>query len=192
MSQNQISEILKKYRVIAVVGLSKEPGKDSHRVTAYLQQHGYRIIPVNPFVDEVLGEKSYKSLLEIPEEIQKTIDIVDIFRRSEDVPPIVQQAIELKRMVGRPFVVWMQLGIVNEQAAEAARRAGLVVVMDKCLMVEHRAFNMSFYAAPRIREATVAITTIVNVSARVIFQLTRVFLERYLARKTPEIDDNQG
>jgi predicted CoA-binding protein len=138
LSQNQISDILKKYKVIAVVGLSKEPGKDSHRVAAYLKQQGYRIIPVNPFVDEVLGEKSYKSLLELPEEIQKTIDIVDIFRRSEDVPPIVQQAIELKRMVGRPFVVWMQLGIVNEEAAEAARRAGLVVVMDKCLMVEHQ------------------------------------------------------
>jgi predicted CoA-binding protein len=138
LSQNQTSDFLKKYKVIAVVGLSKEPGKDSHRVAAYLKQHGYRIIPVNPFVDEVLGEKSYKSLLEIPDEIQKTIDIVDIFRRSEDVPPIVQQAIELKRMVGRPFVVWMQLGIVNEEAAEAARRAGLVVVMDKCLMVEHQ------------------------------------------------------
>jgi predicted CoA-binding protein len=129
---------LKKYKVIAVVGLSKEPGKDSHRVAAYLKQHGYRIIPVNPFVDEVSGEKSYRSLLDIPEEIQKTIDIVDIFRRSEDVPPIVQQAIEIKAKVGRPFVVWMQLGIVNEEAAKAARRAGLIVVMDRCLMVEHQ------------------------------------------------------
>jgi len=138
LSQNQISDILKKYRVVAVVGLSKDPGKDSHRVAAYLQQQGYRIIPVNPFVDEVLGKKSNKSLLEIPEETQKTIDIVDIFRRSEDVPPIVQQAIELKRRVGRSFVVWMQLGILNEEAAESARRAGLVVVMDKCLMIEHR------------------------------------------------------
>ncbi len=138
MGQNQISDILKKYRVIAIVGLSKDSSKDSYRVAAYLQQHGYRIIPVNPFVDQVLGEKSYKSLLEIPAEIQKTIDIVDIFRRSEDVPPIVQQAIELKRKFERPFVVWMQLGIVNEEAAEAARHAGLAVVMDKCLMVEHR------------------------------------------------------
>ncbi len=129
---------MKKYKVIAVVGLSKEPGKDSHRVAAYLKQHGYRILPVNPFVDEVLGEKSYRSLLDIPEEIQKTIDIVDIFRRSEDVPPIVQQAIEMKEKVGRPFVVWMQLGIVNEEAAKAAPRAGLVVVMDRCLMVEHQ------------------------------------------------------
>ena len=137
MGQNQITDILEKYKVIAVVGLSKEPEKDSHRVSAYLKQHGYLIIPVNPFADEVLGEKSYKSLLDIPPEIQKTIEIVDIFRPAKDVPPIVEQAIKLKQIYGKPFVVWMQLGIVNEKAAEAARRAGLIVVMDKCLMVEH-------------------------------------------------------
>ena len=137
MGQNQIKDILRKYKVIAVVGLSKEPEKDSHRVSAYLKQHGYRIIPVNPFADEVLGEKSYKSLLDIPPEIQKTIEIVDIFRPSKDVPPIVEQAIELKQTYDRPFVIWMQLGIVNDEAAEKARRAGLIVVMDKCLMVEH-------------------------------------------------------
>jgi predicted CoA-binding protein len=119
------------------VGLSKEIGKDSHRVSAYLQHHGYRIIPVNPFVDEVLGEKSYRSLLDIPVEIQKTIDIVDIFRKASDVPPIVEQAIRIKAAVGRPLVVWMQLGIENEEAAEKARHAGLVVIMNRCLMVEH-------------------------------------------------------
>jgi len=138
LGQNQIKDILKKYKVIAVVGLSKEPEKDSHRVSAYLKQHGYQIIPVNPFADEVLGEKSYKSLLDIPPEIQKTIEIVDIFRPSKDVPPIVQQAIKLKQTFGKPLVVWMQLGIINEQAAEAARRAGLIVIMDKCLMVERQ------------------------------------------------------
>ena len=138
MSQDQIREILRKAKTIAVVGLSKKPEKDSYRVSAYLQQHGYRIIPVNPFVDEVLGEKSYKSLLDIPVEIQKTIDIVDIFRKPENIPPIVEQVIALKAMFGRVFVVWLQLGIVNEQAAEAARKVGLVVVMDKCLMVEHQ------------------------------------------------------
>lgn len=137
MSQSQIKEILDKYKVIAVVGLSKELGKDSHRVSAYLQHHGYKIIPVNPFADEVLGEKSYKSLLDIPREIQKTIEIVDIFRPAQDVPPIVEQAVKLKQLYGKPFVVWMQLGIVNEQAAEVARRAGLIVIMDRCLMVEH-------------------------------------------------------
>ena len=136
--QNQIKEILTKYKVIAVVGLSKEPEKDSHKVGAYLQQQGYQIIPVNPFADEVLGEKSYKSLLEIPPEIQKKIEIVDIFRPAKDVPPIVEQAIRLKQTYGKPSVVWMQLGIVNEQAARTARQAGLVVVMNKCLMVEHQ------------------------------------------------------
>jgi predicted CoA-binding protein len=136
--QNQIKEILTKYKVIAVVGLSKEPEKDSHKVGAYLQQQGYQIIPVNPLADEVLGEKSYKSLLEIPPEIQKKIEIVDIFRPAKDVPPIVEQAIRLKQTYGKPSVVWMQLGIVNEQAAQTARQAGLVVVMNKCLMVEHQ------------------------------------------------------
>ena len=137
LSQNQIRETLKKYKVIAVVGLSKERGKDSHRVSAYLQQHGYRIIPVNPFADEVLSEKSYGSLLDIPPELAKTVEVIDIFRRTEDVPSIVEQAFKLKALYGRLFVVWMQLGIVNEQATAVARRVGLIVVMDKCLMVEH-------------------------------------------------------
>ncbi len=138
MSQNEIKEILTRYRTVAVIGLSREPGKDSYRVSVYLKKHGFRIIPVNPFADEVLGEKSYKSLLEMPREIQKTIEIVDVFRPAKDVPPIVEQAIKLKEMFGKPYVVWMQLGIVNEQAAEVARKAGLIVVMDKCMMVEHQ------------------------------------------------------
>jgi uncharacterized protein len=138
LNENQMKEILEKTRTIAVVGLSKDPEKMSHIVSAYMQQHGYRIIPVNPFVDEVLGEKSFKSLLDIPIETQRIIDIVDIFRKAEDTPPIVEQAIQLKAAVGRLFVIWMQLGIVNEQAAKAAIHAGLVVVMDKCLMVEHQ------------------------------------------------------
>jgi predicted CoA-binding protein len=141
LSQNEIREILKKYKTVAVVGLSREPGKDSHRVSAYLKQHGFRVIPVNPFADEVLGEKSYKSLLDIPPEIQKTIEVIDIFRPSKDVPPIVEQAIKLKATNGKPYVVWMQLGIVNEQAAEAAKKAGLTVVMDKCMMIEHKRFS---------------------------------------------------
>jgi predicted CoA-binding protein len=140
VSQNEIREILKKYKTVAVVGLSRELGKDSHRVSAYLKQHGFHIIPVNPFADEVLGEKSYKSLLDVPPEIQKTIEIVDIFRPSKDVPPIVEQAIKLKEMHGKPNVVWMQLGIVNKQAAEAAKKAGLTVVMNKCMMIEHKRF----------------------------------------------------
>lgn len=140
MSQNEIKKILTAYRTVAVVGLSREPDKDSHRVGTYLKDHGFRIIPVNPFADEVLGEKSYKSLLDIPAEIQKTIEVVDIFRPAKDVPPIVEQAIKLKEMHGKPYVIWMQLGIVNEQAAETAKKAGLAVVMDKCMMVERKRF----------------------------------------------------
>ena len=138
LSQNEIKEILTRYRTVAVVGLSREPGKDSYRVSAYLKKHGFRIIPVNPYADEVLGEKSYKSLLEIPREIQKTVEVVDVFRPAKDVPPIVEQAIKLKKMFGKPCVVWMQLGIVNEQAAEAAGKAGLTVIMNKCIMLEHK------------------------------------------------------
>jgi predicted CoA-binding protein len=137
LNEKEIKEVIKKYKNIAVVGLSKEPSKDSYRVSAYLQQHGFRIIPVNPFADEVLGEKSYPSLLDIPPEIQKTIEVVDVFRPAKDVPQIVDQAIKLKTLYGKPFVVWLQLGIINEQAAETARKAGLIVIMDKCLMVEH-------------------------------------------------------
>jgi hypothetical protein len=140
LSQNEIKDILTEYRTVAVVGLSREPDKDSYRVSAYLKKHGFRIVPVNPFADEILGEKSYKSLLDIPAEIQKSIEIVDVFRPAKDVPHIVEQAVKLKEMHGKPYVVWMQLGIVDEQAAETAKKAGLTVVMDKCMMVEHKRF----------------------------------------------------
>ncbi len=137
MTQNEIIDILKKANSIAIVGLSSDPEKHSFEVSLYLKHHGYRIIPVNPIANEILGEKSYKNLLSMPEELQKTIDIVDIFRKPEDVLPIVEQAIQIKTKFGRLVMVWMQLGIVNDKAAELARMAGLIVVMDKCLMVEH-------------------------------------------------------
>lgn len=137
MSENEITEILNKYHVIAVVGASDHIGKPSHRVTAYLKQHGYKIIPINPNIKALFGEKAYPSLLDVPVAVQASLDVVDIFRKSEDVPPIVDQIIALKQQVGRPFVVWMQQDIVNEAAAEKARQAGLTVVMDKCLMKEH-------------------------------------------------------
>jgi predicted CoA-binding protein len=137
LRREHIKKILTENKTIAVVGLSREPEKESHIVSAYMQNNGYRIIPVNPFVEKVLGEKSYKSLLEIPAKLQKSIDIVDVFRKSEDVPPVVEQAIQLKEKTGKPCVVWMQLGIANEQAAEKAEKAGLTVVMDKCIMKEH-------------------------------------------------------
>jgi len=138
LSKDSIKEILTKYKTVAVVGLSRDPSKDSNRVATYLQSQGYRLIPVNPTTDEVLGEKSYKSLLDTPEEIQKTIEIVDIFRPSADVPSIVEQAVELKERHDKPYVIWMQLGIIDEQAAATARAAGLTVVMNRCMMQEHK------------------------------------------------------
>lgn len=134
LSSEETRSILKNYKTIAVVGLSTNPAKDSHRVAKYLKTKGYSIIPVNPFADEILGEKCYKSLLDVP----KTIEVVDIFRPAKDVMPIVDQAIELKEKLENPHVIWMQLGIVNEKAAARARNAGLTVVMDRCMMNEHK------------------------------------------------------
>ncbi len=136
--KDTIKSILENYKTVAIVGLSKDPAKDSYEVAKFLQSKGYRIIPINPSADQILGEKSYQSLLEMPEELQKTVDVVDVFRPSADVPPIVDQAIQLRKKHGKPYVVWMQLGIVNEEAAKKAEDAGLTVVMDKCMRIERR------------------------------------------------------
>jgi len=122
------SEILESYKVVAVVGLSPNPERESHRVGKYMKEQGYRIIPVNPTAKEVLGEVCYPDLLAVPE----SVEVVDIFRRSEDVPPIVEQAIKVHAKA-----VWMQEGIVNEEAAAVARQAGVLVVMDRCIKKAH-------------------------------------------------------
>ena len=124
-----IAEILRKCRTIAVVGLSSNPMRPSHEVTEYMQRAGYRIIPVNPNEREVLGEKSYARLEDVPEQI----DVVNVFRRAEEIPPVVESAIRVGAKV-----VWMQLGIENEEAAEKAEAAGLAVVEDACILIEHR------------------------------------------------------
>jgi len=128
-SADPILEILKKYRTMAVVGLSSNPARPSFGVTEYMQGAGYRIIPVNPNETEVLGEKSYARLEDVPEKIE----IVDVFRRAAEVPPVVDSAIKVGAKV-----LWMQLGIENAEAAERARAAGLIVVEDACILVEHR------------------------------------------------------
>ena len=125
-----IRDLLQRSKTIVVVGLSDSPMRPSHGVSAYMQSHGYRIIPVNPSISEALGEKSYPSLLEVPEKI----DIVNIFRRSEFVEEIVDQAIQLKIPA-----VWMQEGVINHKAAEKAEKAGIFVLMDICILKEHRA-----------------------------------------------------
>ena len=130
MSSDPIYELLKKARTIAVVGLSNSPLRPSHGVALYLQQHGYRIIPVNPKIDSALGEKAYPSL----EAVKEKIDIVDIFRRPEFVLEIVDQAIRLKIPA-----VWMQEEVIHQQAYDKAEKAGLFVVMDRCILKEHRA-----------------------------------------------------
>jgi hypothetical protein len=131
------SEILKNYRTVAVIGLSRDPAKDSNRVASYLKRKGYRIVPVNPLADEVLGEACYKFLLEVPEDLQRRIEIVDVFRPSDEVPEIVDLAIELRDRVGNPKAIWLQIGISHPGAAARARNAGLEVVEDRCMMVEH-------------------------------------------------------
>ena len=122
-------EMLRAARTIAVVGLSSKRMRPSYGVAAYLQRHGYRIIPVNPAETEVLGEKAYASLSEVPERI----DIVDVFRRSDAVPEVVDEAVRL----GVPYL-WLQEDVIHEIAAERARAAGIKVVMDRCILKEHR------------------------------------------------------
>ena len=124
----QITELLKSAKTIAVVGLTDSPFRPSYGVARYMQSQGYRIIPVNPMIAESLGEKSYASLLDVPEKI----DIVNIFRRPAAVPEPVEQAIQLKVPA-----IWMQENVIHEQATEKARQAGIFVVMDKCILKEH-------------------------------------------------------
>ncbi len=132
----EINRILE-FKTIAVVGCSRDPAKDAHRIPRYLKEHGYNIIPINPFSDEILGEKCYPSLLELPEELKSAIEIIDIFRPSMDVLPIVEQAVELKKEFDKPYVIWMQLGIKSKEGARIARDAGMAVGMDRCLKIEH-------------------------------------------------------
>src|SRR6266436_898907 len=124
-----VTELLRRARTIAVVGLSDDPVRPSHGVSAYMQSQGYRIIPVNPQIESCLGEKARASLLEVPEKV----DIVNIFRRPEFVEEIVDQAIQLKVPA-----IWMQEDVIHEKAAANARRAGIFVVMDRCILQEHR------------------------------------------------------
>ncbi len=126
-----IPNLLQRAKTIAVVGLTDNPLRPSYGVSSYMQSQGYRIIPVNPNITESLGEKAYASLLDVPEKI----DIVNIFRRPEAVPEVVDQAIQL-----RVPAIWMQEDVVHDEAAEKARQAGIFVVMDRCILKEHRRY----------------------------------------------------
>jgi len=129
-----VYDLFSRTKTIAVVGLSQSPMRASHGVSAYMQSVGYKIVPVNPQIAEALGEMAYPSLLEIPPDVARTIDLVDVFRRPEFVDEIVEQAIQLKIPA-----IWLQEGVINERAAEKARKAGMFVVMDRCILKDHRA-----------------------------------------------------
>lgn len=128
ISDDALRQLLQNTRTIAIVGLSANETRPSYGVAKYLQHHGYRIIPVNPAYDEVLGQKSYPDLRSIPE----PVDMVDIFRKPEDVLPLVDEAVAIG---AKTF--WMQLGVVNREAARKAEEAGLRVIMDRCIKIEH-------------------------------------------------------
>jgi uncharacterized protein len=128
-SQEEIFDILRKYKTIAVVGMSKNPEKDAYRIPEYLMKKGYRVIPVNPSAEEILGQKSYKALADVPDEI----DVVDMFRPSEEIPNYVSDVLKKK-----PKAFWEQLGIHNPEAEEKVASAGIKVVFDRCMLQERR------------------------------------------------------
>jgi len=131
MKDEELKDMLKSHKTVAVVGISPKEDRPSYIVASYLQSKGYRIIPVRPDGETILKEKVYRSLMEIPEGIE--IDVVDIFRKSEEVPPIVEEAIRRGAKI-----VWMQEGVIHHKAGEEAERAGLKVVMDRCIKKEHQ------------------------------------------------------
>jgi len=131
-NMNQILGVLNKYKKVAMVGLSTNTNRPSYYAATYLRGHGFEITPVNPSYEEVMGLKSYASLAEVP----GPLEVVDIFRQAEEVPALVDEAIRLKAKV-----IWLQLGVIHEQAAEKAKAAGLEVVMDRCMKIEHARFH---------------------------------------------------
>jgi uncharacterized protein len=133
--EDRVLELLKTAKTVAVVGLTDDTSKPSYRVSTYLQSKGYRVVPINPKLSEVLGEKAYPSLSEASK--VEEIDIVDVFRRADAVPAIVDEVLALKLPA-----LWLQETVVHEEAAKKARQAGVVVVMDKCILKEHRRYGL--------------------------------------------------
>src|SRR5712692_2771316 len=126
-----------KYKTIAVVGASKNPEKEAHTVPAYLQRHGYKIIPVNPTADTILGEKAFPSLLDLPANLAAQVDTVEVFRPSEDLPEIARQAVKMKERYGRPLAFWAQLGLESDEAKKILDEGKIPYVMNRCMKVEH-------------------------------------------------------
>ena len=131
-------DVLRKYKVIAVVGASKNPEKDAYSIPAYLRGKGYTIIPVNPTTDSIDGQKTYHSLAEIPLDMARKVEVVDVFRPSEELPQVAEQVAQMKKRSGMPLVFWGQLGLENEEAKKILTAAGVEFIMDKCMRVEHQ------------------------------------------------------
>ncbi len=131
------AEVLRRYKVVAVVGASQDPLKAANSVPRYLKVHGYRVIPINPKAGEILGEKAYPSLLDLPEEAARSVDVVDVFRPSEELPKVALQAVEMKKRWGRPFVFWAQQGLRSAEAERILDENGIAYVMDACMRTVH-------------------------------------------------------
>jgi predicted CoA-binding protein len=137
------SDVLRKYKVVAVVGASKTPDKEAFTVPLYLKEHGYVIIPVNPTADSIHGEKAYPTLADLPSDVAKTVDVVEVFRPSEELPSVAAQVVEMKNQTGRPFVFWSQLGLENEEAKRILATNGVDFVMSACMRTQHQMLGSS-------------------------------------------------
>lgn len=132
------SEVLRKYRVVAVVGASKSPEKDAHTVPVYLKEHGYEVVPINPTAPEIAGMKAYPSLADVPEDVARRVEVVDVFRPSEEFPEVARQVTAMKAKYGRPYVFWGQQGLENDEAKEILKGTGVEFVMDRCMRTQHQ------------------------------------------------------
>jgi hypothetical protein len=131
------AEVMRRYSVIAVVGASKNPAKEAHKVPLYLKGKGYRVIPINPSAEEIFGEKAYPSLSDLPESLAKQVEVVEVFRPSEELPEVALQVVEMRKRHQRPYVFWSQLGLENEEAKETLNGNGVLYVMNACMRVVH-------------------------------------------------------
>jgi len=131
-------EVRRKYKTIAVVGASKNPQKDANTVPQFMKDHGYKIIPINPTADEIVGEKAYPSLTDLPSDLASKVELVDVFRPSEELPQVAQQVVDMHRKYGRPFVFWAQLGLENEEAKQILLKNQIPYIMNACLRIVQR------------------------------------------------------
>jgi len=137
----QPKDVVNKYRFVAVVGASKSPDKEAFTVPQYLQRHGFKIIPVNPTADSIHGEKAFPALGAIPEDIAKKVEVVEVFRPSEELTQVAAQVVEMKKRTGHPYVFWAQQGIENEEAKGILGAAGVDYVMDACMRTVHQLYG---------------------------------------------------